>query len=118
MLLNRIRPDIYPILRKNKNGFQTNRSTTGKMLIIQRILEGVESKNLQANLLFIDFSQAFDSIHREKMKDILIIYSIPTEIINIILMLYKNIRSMVRLPDGDTPFSNITTGVQHGDKLA
>ena len=72
MLLNRIRSEIDPTLRKNQNGFRTKRSTTGKMLTIQRILEGVKSKNLLATLLFIDFSQAFDSINREKMKDILI----------------------------------------------
>ena len=46
------------------------------------------------------------------MKDILIIYGIPTEIVNEILMLYKNIRTMVRSPDGDTHFFDITTGVQ------
>ena len=51
------------------------------------------------------------------MKDILIIYGIPTEIVNAILMLYKNIRSLVRSPDGDTPFFYITTEVLHGDKL-
>ena len=117
MLLNRKRPDIDPTLRKNQNGFRTKRST-GKMLTIQHILEGVKSKNLPATLLFIDFSQAFDSINREKMKDILIIYGIPTEIINAILMLYKNTRSMVRSPDGDTHFFDITAGVLRRDKLA
>ena len=88
------------------------------MLTLQRILEGVKSKFLLATLLFIDFSLAFDSINREKMKYILIIYGIPTEIINYILMLYKNTRSMVRSSDGETPFFDITTGVLHGDKLA
>ena len=112
MLLNRIRPEIYPILRKNQNGFRTKRSTTGKMITIRRILDGIKSKNLPATLLFIDFSQDFDSINREKisfhMKDIIIIYCIPTEIVNAILMLYNNTRSMVRSPDGDTPFFDIT----------
>ncbi len=28
------------------------------------ILEGVRAKNLQATLLFVDFTEAFDSIHR------------------------------------------------------
>ena len=91
------------------------------MLTIQRILEGVKSKHLPATLLCVDFSQDFDSIHREKMKDILIIYIysyIPIDIINVILMLYKNTRSMVRSPDGDIPFFDITTGVLHGDKFA
>ena len=64
MLLNRIRPEIDPTLRTNKNGFRTKRSTTGKMLTIRRILEGVKSKNLPATLLFIEFSQTFDSINR------------------------------------------------------
>ena len=33
-------------------------------------------------------------------------------------MLYINTRSMVRFPDGDTPFFEITTGVLQGDTLA
>ena len=78
MLLNMIRPKIDPTLRKNQNGIRTKRSTTGKMLTIRRILEGVKSKNIPATLLFIDFSQAFDTIYRDKMKDIIIIYGIPT----------------------------------------
>ena len=118
MLLNRIRPEIDPTLRKNQNGFRTKRSTTGQMLIIQRILEVVKSKHLPATLLFIDFSHTFYSINREKMKDILIIYGIPTEIVNAILTLYKNTRSMVRSSDGDTPLFDITTKVIYGDKLA
>ena len=111
MLLDRIRPELDPILRKNQNGFRSKRSTTGQMLTIRCILEEIKSKNLLATLLFIDFAKVFDSINREKMKNILIIYGIPTEIINAILMFYKNTRSMVRSPDGDTPFFEITTGV-------
>ena len=63
MLLNRIRPEVDKILRKNQNGFRTNRSTPGQILTVRRIIEGVNEKNLTATLLFIDFSKAFDSIH-------------------------------------------------------
>ena len=34
------------------------------------------------------------------------------------MMINKNTRSMVRSPDGDTPFFDITTGVPQGDTLA
>ena len=51
MLLNRIRPEIDPILRKNQNGFRTNRSTSGQILTIQRILEGVKAKKPPSNSL-------------------------------------------------------------------
>ena len=89
MLLNRIRPEIDPILRKNQNGFRQNRSTTGQILRIRRLIEGVRSKNLPATLLFVDFAKAFDSIHRGKMKNILSAYGIPTEIVEAIMILYR-----------------------------
>ena len=77
MLLNRIRPEGDPILRRNQNGFRKNRSTTRQILTIRRILEGVKGKNLPLIILFIDFSKAFDTINRKKMKGILIKYGIP-----------------------------------------
>ena len=57
MLLNRIKPEIDPILRKNQNGFRQNRSTTGQILTIQRIIEEVRSNNLPATLLFVEFAK-------------------------------------------------------------
>ena len=65
VLHKRIEPKIDSILRKNQNGFWRNRSSTSQRLTIHRILEGVWAKNLQATLLFVDFTKAFDSIHRE-----------------------------------------------------
>ena len=118
MLLNRIRPEVDKILRKNQNGFRTNRSTTGQILTVRRIIEGVNEKNLTATLLFIDFSKAFDSIHRGKMAEILKAYGIPEMIINAIMIAYKDTKSIVRSDDGDTEFINITGGVLQGDTLA
>ena len=66
LLRNRIEPKIDNILRKNQNGFPRNRSTTSQILTIRRILEGVQAKNLQAILVFVDFTKAFDSITEER----------------------------------------------------
>ena len=57
MILNRIRPEVDKILKKNQNGFRTNRSTTGQILTFRRIIEGANEKNLTATLLFIDLSK-------------------------------------------------------------
>ena len=73
------RTQINNILRKNQNGFRRNRSTTSQILTIRRILEGVRAKNLQATLIFVDFTKAFDSIHRGMMEQILLAYAIPKE---------------------------------------
>ena len=118
LLWNRIEPKIDNILRKNQNGFRRNRSTTSQILTIHRILEGVRAKNLQATLLFVDFTKAFDSIHRGKMEQILLAYSLPKETVAAITILYRNTKVKVRSPDGDTEYFNIVAGVLQGDTLA
>ena len=117
-LWNRIKPKIINILRKNQNGFRRNRSTTSQILTIRRILEGVRAKNLQVTLIFVDFTKAFDSIHRGKMEQILLAYGIPKETVAAITMLYRNTKVKVRSPDGDIEYFDIVAGVLQGDMLA
>ena len=85
-------------------------------MTIRRILEGVRAKNLQATLLFVDFTNAFDSIHRGKVEQILLAYGLPKE--TAITILYRNTKVKVRSPDGDTEYFNIVAGVLQGDTLA
>ena len=118
MLLIRLRPHVDPILRRNQNGFRQNRSTSGQILTIRRIIEDVKGKHLPATMLFVDFSKAFYSIHCLKMKEILLSFRVPEETVNAIMMLYMNIKSMVRSPDGGTEFFYVTSGVLQGDTLA
>ena len=118
MITNRIEPKIDNILRKNQNGFRRNRSTTSQILTIRRILEGVRAKNLQATLLFVDFTKAFDSIHRGKMELIPLAYGLPKETVAAIMILYRNTKVKVRSPDGDTEYFDIVAGVLQGDTLA
>ena len=110
LLWNHIEPKIDNILRKNQNGFQRNRSTTSQILTICRILEGVQAKNLQATLLFVNFTKAFDSIHWGKMEQILLAYGIPKETVAAIMILYRNTKVKVRSPDGDTEYFDIVAG--------
>ena len=111
LLCNRIESKIEKILRKNQNGYQRNRSTTSQILTICQILEGVCAKNLEATILFVDFSKAFDSIHRGKMEQILLAYGLLKETIAAIMMLYRNTKVKVCSPDGDIDYFDIVAGV-------
>ena len=118
-ILLSIEPKIDYILGKDQNGFRRNKSMTSQILTIGRILEGVHSKNLQATILFVDFTKAFDSINREKMEQILFAYGLPKQkkkkTVAAIMMLYRNIKVNVRSPDGDTDYFDIVAGVLQGD---
>ena len=117
LLHNRIEPKTEKILLKNQNVFQRNRSTTPQILTIRRILEVVCAKHLEATILVVNFSKAFDSIHRGKMEQTLLAYSLPKETVAAIMMLYKNTKVKVRSQDGDTDYFDIVAGVLQGDTL-
>ena len=104
---------IDNILRKNQNGFRRNRSANSHILTIRRILEGVRAKKPTG-----DFTKAFDSIHRGKMEQILLVYNIPKETVAAITILYRNTKVKVCSPDGDTKYFDIVARVLQGDTLA
>ena len=111
LLHNRIEPKIENILRKNQNGFRRNRSMTSQILTLRRILECVRAKNLEATILFIDFTKAFKSIHRGKMEQILLTYSLTKETVTTIMMLYRNTKVKVCFLVGDTDYFDIIAGL-------
>ena len=89
-----------------------------QILTLGRILEGVRAKKLEATILFVDFTKAFDSIHRGKMEQILLAYGRPKERVEAIMKLYRNTNVNVHSPDGDTNYFDIVAGVLQGDTLA
>ena len=115
---NRIEPKIDNILMKNQNGFRRNRSTTSQILTIRRIFEGVRAKKLQATILFVEFTKAFDSIHSGRMEQILLAYGQPKKTAAAIMILYRNTQVKAHSPYGDTDYFDIVAGVLQGDTLA
>ena len=71
-----------------------------------------------ATISFVDFTKAFDSIHRGKMEQILVAYGPPKETVAAIMMLYRNTKVKVRSPDGDTDYFDIVARVLEGDTQA
>ena len=86
-------------------------------MTLHRILEGVSSKNLETTTLFVDFTKAFDSIHRGKMEQILLVYGLPEETVAAIMILNRNTKVKVRSPDWHIDYFDIVAGVLQGDTL-
>ena len=105
MILNRIQPIVYPMLRTKQNGFRPGRSTTAQILTLRGIVEAIRARNLPAVITFIERKEknrrkAFDSINRRKMLQILKAYGIPTLLVDAIGKTYEETRANVFSPDG------------------
>ncbi len=61
--------------------------------------------------LFVDFSKACDSIHREKMEQTFLTYGFLKEIVTTIKMLCKDTKAIVHLPNGNKDCFNIVAEV-------
>ena len=114
---NHIELKIEKILKKNQNGVRRSRSTTSQILKIHRIL-GVRAKNLEETILLVDFSKAFNSIHKGKREHILLAYGFLKETFAAIMMLYKYAKVKVCSPDGNIDYFDIVVDMLQGDTLA
>ena len=103
IILTSIAAKIYNALLRNR---------------IEPKIDNIKRKNQNVTLLFVDFTKAFDSIHRGKKEQILLAYGLPKETVAAIMILYRNTKVKVRSPDGDTEYFDIVAGVLQGDTLA
>ena len=79
LLRNRIEPKIDNILRKTEMASEEIDPRPHKYWPSVESLKAYGQKNLLATILFVDFTEAFDSIHRGKMEQILLAYGTPKE---------------------------------------
>jgi hypothetical protein len=118
ILLNRIRPVLDKLRRKNQAGFRTGRSTVDQISALRHIIEGANRKHLALVLIFVDFKKAFDFIDRIILFGILRYYGIPEGVVQAIERLYKNSKGVVNVNGKKSEPFDINTGVLQGDVLA
>jgi hypothetical protein len=103
ILLSRLTPCAEEIIGDHQCGFRRNRSTTDHMISIRQILEKKGEYNEAVHQLFIDFKNAYDSVRREVLYNILIEFGIPMQIVRLIKMClgatYSRVRVGKHLPE-------------------
>ena len=80
---------------------QLKRGKSSRDVVIKNLQQKMPSHSLKT----------FDSIHHEKIIQILLTYKIPPETVNTLMMLHKDSTTMVRSPDEDTNLFEVMTGV-------
>jgi hypothetical protein len=118
ILLPMLIPFAEKIIGDHQCGFQRNRSTTHHIFCIRQILDKKWEHNEAVNQLFIDFKQAYDSVRRETLYNILVEFGIPKKLIRLIKMFLTEAYSTVWVSKNLSEMFPIRNGLKQGDALS
>jgi len=77
-------------------GFRPNRSTIDNIFMVRQIFEKCYVCNIELHNIFVDYSQEFDSVNRNKIIEYLIKYEIPKKLIKLIGLTLSNSNEKVK----------------------
>ena len=108
------------ILIENQAGFRKSYSTLDHIFTLNSIVEILRLRQQKKKLfcLFIDFSQAFDSVWRVGLWQKLLENNINGNFFNIVKNMYSNIKSCISLNGEKSPFFGCNCGVRQGENLS
>ena len=114
VIIERIQNGLDHVLRKEKAGFQKNKSTIDQIFILRNIIEQVNEWQATFYAHFVDFEKAFNTVHREGLRRIMKAYSIPDKLITMMKIMYDDFECSVLEEGEQTRWFKITTGVKQG----
>ena len=120
VLLNRLSAHVHlhEVLPESQCGFRAGRDTADMIFSAGQIKEKSREQVQDLYVIFIDLTEAFDSVHREGLREILKKIDCPQELINIIRSFHEDMLCCV-LDNGETSASfHVTHDTKQGCVLA
>ena len=95
-----------------------SKSTIDNIFLLRQINEKYREYAKTSWHVFIDYTQAYDSIHRSSLWNILRSFHIPEKLISFMKLCYTSSRGMVRVGGELTDVFHIETGLRQGYPLS
>ena len=118
LLAKYIEPYVEEILGDYQGGFRKGRSTTDQIFCLRMILEKAHEHKVDIHQLYIDYKQAYDTINRSELEEIMKEFGIPNKLVRLTKMTIENTNSKVKIQGKLTPSFETTTGLRQGDALS
>ena len=99
LLYSRLSKIIEPEIGNYQMGFRPNRSTTDDIFIVTQIYEKCHKYNIHLHNIhvFIDFSQAFNTVNRDIIYSSLIKHNLPDKLIKLIKLKMQRTKMKVKV---------------------
>lgn len=99
-------------------GFRKGKSTTNQIFTVQQLIEKSIEYNVEHWQFFIDFKQAYDSIHRDSLWLIMKQFGFPNKLIRLTKMCVEGSEGRVRIGKLETVDFEIKNGLRQGCVLS
>ena len=103
---------------ENQFGFIAGRSTTGAIFVIRQLQEKYPEKKQKLHHIFVDLEKAFDKVPRPAIRWALRRQRVPESLIDLVMALYRETRSRVRVAGETSDSFEIGVGLHQGSVLS
>ena len=97
LLTRYIEPYADEILGDYQSGFRKGRSTTDQIFCLRMILERAYEYKIDIHQLYIDYKQAYDTINRIELVEIMKEFGIPMKLVRLVKITLVNTNSKVKI---------------------
>ena len=114
----RLMPWYLAVFGKYQSGFVPGRSTIDNIFILRQINEKYHEYARTSWHIFVDYQQAYDSIHRTSLSNILKHFGVHAKIVRMIKVCYEGSTGRVKIAGELTDTFNVRTGLRQGCPLS
>ena len=118
IIKEKLEPYIENGLGDYQSGFRKGRSTIDHIFTIRQIMEKCWEYNKNIWQIFVDFKQAYDSINRASLWNIMAEFNIPSKLIKLVKACYNNSKACVQVGQRRTTEFGIKSGLRQGCLLS
>ena len=118
IMCNRLMPWYLAVVGNYQAGFMPGKSTVDNVFIIRQINEKFHEYAKTSWHIFVDYKQAYDSVHRPSLWNMLREFNIPEKLVRLVKMCYSNSRGRVRVGGDMTDEFGVNTGLRQGCPLS
>jgi len=97
ILLNKILSDIVEKMEERQIGFTPDRSNIDNISIIRQIFYKCCEHNINLHDMFVDSTQAFESVYRNKIIECFVQYKVPAKSIRLSELTLTNNRARAKI---------------------
>ena len=102
----------------NLFGFREEKSCENAMFIVRQLQEKYLEKRTMLYHVFVDLEKAFDKVPRRAISWALRRQLVPENLVQLVMLLYDNTRSRVRVAGEESGEFPIEVGVHQGSALS